>query len=71
MARIFVRRRRHAGPRTGRPRFGVVAVEGGDLHFFRPSLRRRELEQIAQVADAELIYLSDSQDESPLKSPQE
>ena len=58
MVRIFVRQRRHAGPGTGRPRFAVVAVEG-NLTFLRPWLRRAELERIAQVTGAELVYLAD------------
>ena len=35
MAKIFVRERRHAGEGTGRPRFTVIGVEGGDLKIFR------------------------------------
>jgi hypothetical protein len=58
MTRIFVRTRRHARAGAGRPRFAVVAVEGGSLSFFRPSLRRRELEQIAELTGAEVVYLS-------------
>ncbi|MBN1177708.1 MAG: hypothetical protein JXD18_00735 [Anaerolineae bacterium] len=60
MTRVFVRERRHVRPGTGRPRFAVVAVEGSDLHFFRPSLRRKELEQIAEAIGAEVVYLSES-----------
>jgi hypothetical protein len=35
-----------------------VAVEGRDLTFFRPSLRRKELEQVAEAVGAEVVYLS-------------
>jgi hypothetical protein len=70
MARIFVRQRRHAGPGTGRPRFAVVAVEG-DLTFLRPWLRRAELENIAQVTGAELVYLTDRSEKRERQSGQE
>lgn len=57
MAKIFVRERRHAGEGTGRPRFTVIGVEGGDLKIFNTKVRRKELEQIAESAGAELVYL--------------
>lgn len=57
MAKIFVRHRRHAGEGTGRPRFAIVAVEGGDLRFYREILRRSELEKIAADTGSEIIYL--------------
>jgi hypothetical protein len=61
--RIFVRQRPHTQPGTRRPRFAIVAVEGGDLRFYRPSLRRRELEQIGEVTGAEIVYLSGGEGE--------
>lgn len=57
MAKIFVRERRHAGERAGRPRFAVVGVQGSDLKFFRPYVRRSELDTIAQAVGAEVIIL--------------
>lgn len=57
MAKIFVRERRHVGPRAGRPRFAVVGVEGSDLKFFRTNVRRAELDHIAQAIGAEVVIL--------------
>ena len=57
MARIFVRERNRAGEGTGRPRFAVIGVEGTDLKIFKPKVRRKEIEQIAESVGAELVYL--------------
>ena len=57
MSRIFVRKRRHSGPGAGRPQFAVVAVEGAELTFYRPYLRRSELEALAEAIGAEVVYL--------------
>lgn len=57
MAKIFVRERRHAGERTGRPRYAVIGVQGSDLKFFKTRVRRAELEAIAQSIAAEVVYL--------------
>jgi len=56
--RIFVRQRRHAGPGAARPQFAVVAVEGdNNLTFYRPWLRKSELEFLAEAVGAEIITL--------------
>jgi len=57
MSKIFVRERRHAGRGTGRPRFAIVAVQGGDLKVFKSRVRQAELEAIAAAISAEIIYL--------------
>lgn len=57
MARIFVRERNRAGDGTGRPRFAVIGVEGTDLKIFKPKVRRKEIEQIAESIGAELVML--------------
>ena len=57
MARIFVRERNRADDGTGRPRFAVVGVEGTDLKIFKPRVRRKEIEQIAESIGAELVIL--------------
>lgn len=58
MARVFVRkRRRRGGPGTARPQYAVVATEGVDLKFYRLSLRKSELHFLADMVDAEVIYL--------------
>ena len=57
MAKIFIRQRRDVTEGAKRPRFAVVAVQGADLQFYRPFLRRMELEQIAAETGAEIVYL--------------
>ena len=57
MSKIFVRERRHAGRRTGRPRFAIVAVQGVDLQVFVPRIRRIELKALASEIGAEVVYL--------------
>ncbi|MCD1294038.1 hypothetical protein CUJ83_03390 [Methanocella sp. CWC-04] len=56
--RIYVRERLKAKKGQHQPRFRVVAVEGGDLKFNVPHMRRPELEKIASDLNAELVYLS-------------
>ena len=57
MAKIFIRQRRDVTQGKQRPRFAVVAVQGTDMQFYRPFLRRMELEQIAAETGAEIVYL--------------
>ncbi|HBY96418.1 MAG: hypothetical protein M5U01_13090 [Ardenticatenaceae bacterium] len=57
MAKIFVRERRHIGAGAGRPRFAVVGVQERDLKFFRPHLRKAELDAIAAAVGAEVVIL--------------
>ena len=57
MSKIFVRERRHAGRGTGRPRFAIVTVQGGDLKMFKSRVRQTELEAIAAAIDAEIVHL--------------
>lgn len=57
MAKIFVRERNHIGELAGRPRFAIIGVEGSDLKFFKPHVRRSELETIAQSVGAEIVIL--------------
>ena len=57
MSKIFVRERRHVGEGAGQPRFAVIAVQGEDLRFTKPFVRRAELEKIAEATGAEVVYL--------------
>jgi hypothetical protein len=57
MGKIFIRERRNVGKGAGRPRFAVVAVEGIDLKITTPHLRKSELEALAAVVGAEVVYL--------------
>ncbi|MBI1880442.1 MAG: hypothetical protein HYR94_19870 [Chloroflexi bacterium] len=63
MAKIFVRERHHVGELAGRPRFAIVGVEGSDLKFFKPHVRRSELDAIAQSIGAEVIMLPQGSDD--------
>lgn len=64
MAKIFVRERHHVGELDGRPRFAIIGVEGSDLKFFKPHVRRSELEMIAQSVGAEIVMLPQGGDET-------
>jgi len=64
MAKIFVRERHHVGELAGRPRFAIIGVEGSDLKFFKPHVRRSELEMIAQSVGAEIVMLPQGGDET-------
>ena len=57
MSKIFVRERRHVGEGAGQPRFAIVALQGSDLQFLRPFVRRGELDKIAEAVSAEIVYL--------------
>jgi len=56
--KIFVRERNRAEEGTKRPRFRVVAVEGGDMKIYAKRIRKRELKEMAQHTGAEVVYLS-------------
>lgn len=55
--KIYVRERTR-GEEGGarRPRFVVVAVEGGDLKVQAKHLRKMEIERIAKDTGAEVVY---------------
>lgn len=55
--KIFVRERRKSGPQEKKPRFVVVAVAGLDLRFKATHIRKKEIEEIADQLDAEVVYL--------------
>ena len=57
MGKIFVRERNRAADGTGRPRYAVIGVSGTDLKIFKPRVRRKEIEQIAESVGAELVIL--------------
>ena len=46
----------------GRYRYGVVAVQGGDIHFYQNRLSKAELEAIAREMDAELVFIKTEED---------
>lgn len=53
-SKIFVRENG-----SGRYRYGVVAVQGGDIHFYKDRLSKAELEAIAREIDAELVSIKE------------
>ena len=56
-SKIFVRENG-----SGRYRYGVVAVQGGDIHFYQNRLSKAELEAIAREMDAELVSIKAEED---------
>ncbi len=57
MSKIFVRERTHIGRGAGRPRFAIVAIEGTDLRFYTPHIRKSELEALATDLSIQVVYL--------------
>lgn len=55
--KIFYRGRVKSKEGTRTPRFRVVAVSGIDLKVYGNHFRKKELEQIAKAAGAELVAL--------------
>lgn len=67
-AKIFCRERTKVGEGKKQPQYRVVAVAGTDLKFSGPHFRKGELEQIAQAAGAEIVYLSAERGEGKHKA---
>ena len=55
-ATIFVRERRKVEKGEKKPRFRVVGVQG-DVKLYVKHIRRKELDQIANVTGAKVVYL--------------
>ncbi len=62
-AKIFVRERRKIEKGEKRPRFRVLGVSGGDLKVYAKHIRKKELEDLAKAAGAEVIYLKGGKEE--------
>jgi hypothetical protein len=63
-AKIFVRERRKVSEGEKKPRYTVVAFAG--LHHFKiksKHLRKMEIEEIARVLGADVVYLQSGKDE--------
>ena len=56
MSTIFVRERRKVEKGEKRPRFRVVGTTG-DIRIFAEHARKCELDEIARVSGAEVVYL--------------
>lgn len=61
-SKIFVRERRKIGEKEKRPRYFVVAVAGVDLKIKAKHIRKMEIEEIASVIGADVIYLQAGKD---------
>jgi hypothetical protein len=66
--KIFCRERTKVGEGKRQPMYRVVAVAGTELKFNGPHFRRSELEQIAEAAGAEVVYLSQERGEGKHKA---
>lgn len=60
--KIFYRERSKAKEGSKSPRFRVIAVSGIDLKIYGNHFRKKELEQIAKAAGAELVALERDKD---------
>jgi len=63
-AKIFVRERRKVDEKEKAPRFNVVAVIGSNFKIYATHMRKKELEEVAKAANAELIFLANDKDGS-------
>jgi len=61
-AKIFVRERRKVGEKEKKPRYFVVAVAGVDLKIKAKHIRKMEIEEIAGVIGADVVYLQAGKD---------
>jgi len=60
--KIFFRERLKTGKGEKKPRYRLIATAGVDIEFYSDHLRKKELEEIAGVAGAELVLLKSSAD---------
>jgi len=57
MSKIFVRERRKVQQGEKKPRYRIVGVTASDLKLYSKHVRKVELEKIAEVVGAEIVYL--------------
>jgi hypothetical protein len=69
--KIFCRERTKVGEGKRQPQYRVVAVANADIKFTGPHFRKNELEQIAQAAGAEIVYLSQERGGKKYKTEEE
>ncbi|WP_027721700.1 hypothetical protein [Maridesulfovibrio zosterae] len=55
--KVFVRERVKAAEGDKKPRFRIVAIDGGALTIKVKRIRKCELDQIAEHTGAEIVYL--------------
>jgi len=62
--KIFVRERRKSQEGEKKPRFRVVGVSGSDLKIHLTHIRQQELNEIATITGAEIVYLTHQGDKT-------
>jgi hypothetical protein len=62
--KIFVRERRKSQEGEKQPRFRVVGVSGSDLKIHLTHVRQQELDQIAEITGATIVYLTHQGDKT-------
>jgi hypothetical protein len=67
-AKIFVRERHKSQEGEKQPRFRVVGVSGGDLKIHLAHIRQQELDQIATITGATIVYLTHQGDKTGKKT---
>ncbi|QJB56989.1 hypothetical protein [Pseudodesulfovibrio sp. zrk46] len=55
--KIFVRERNRADEGQKLPRYRVVGVQGGDMKIYVKRIRKCELDELAAISGAEIVYL--------------
>lgn len=63
MATIFVRERRKIEAGEKKPRYRVVGVHGLDLKIYVEHIRKKELDQLAEVTGATVMILKGGREE--------
>lgn len=59
--KIFVRERAKAKQGSRTHRFRVIAIQGGDITFQAPHMRKIDIETIAENVGAEVVYLREKE----------
>ena len=62
--KIFVRQRRKSQEGEKQPRFRVVGVSGSDLKIHLTHIRQQELDEIATITGAAIVYLTHQGDKT-------
>ena len=55
--KIFVRERRKVEKGEKKPRFRVLGISGANLKIYVKHMRKKELDQLADAAGAEVVYI--------------
>jgi len=55
--KLFVRERRKVEKGEKKPRFRIVGVSGSNLKIYVTHIRKKEVDQLAKSAGAEVVYI--------------